>query len=459
MRIEDTIVAVGSPPGSAVRGIIRLSGDRAFEIAESVFTPLDGAPLRDVDGNLHVDGHARVSGTPLPASVCLFRRPRSYTGQDMVELHLLGAPVVLAMVMEALLGAGARRAEPGEFTARAYLAGRLDIAQVHGVAAMISARSDRQLQAAERLLHGALSRTANAAREELADLLSLVEGALDFADEPIEFIAPQQLRERLAGVRDRLQRVADAGLRAERWGRLPRVVLRGPPNAGKSSLMNRLSGLDRAICAPIAGTTRDVLSAPLQLEASECLLIDAAGESEPTTELDVRTQDAAQRAIADADLVLAVCDVSRGPVVIAEDSGGVSTITVANKSDLLTSEQMAELGSQAATRNALCITSALTGDGCDSLRQAIEARLGERSVDPDDATIALMAEHREGLQNAIAALDRAVSIAAMSADSLDDADLVALELRAAADHLGKLVGQDLPDELLGRIFARFCVGK
>ncbi|MCZ6817624.1 MAG: 50S ribosome-binding GTPase [Planctomycetota bacterium] len=461
MNLEDTIVAVSSPPGSAVRGIIRLSGARAFEIAEGVFAASDGRRLPDCGGGLHLDGTLRIADAGLPASVALFRRPRSYTGQDIVEIHLLGAPGVVGLTMESLLGGGARRAEAGEFTARAYLAGMMDIAQVHGVAAMIAARSDGQLQAAENLLHGALSRAANGAREELADLLSLVEGALDFADEPIEFITPDQLRERLGSVRESLQGAADAGLRAERWGRLPRVVLTGAPNAGKSSLFNRLTGMDRAICTPVAGTTRDVLSAPLQLRHSECLLIDAAGTGEATSDVEARAQDAARRESANADLLIEVYDASRGRPSGRGGLSAASSLCVANKSDLLASGGLAELREWAgnSSSDTICVTSALTGEGCERLRRMIEDGLGDRPMDRNDATIALMAEHREGLQGAIAAVEGAIAIASASGDSLENADLVALELRTAADALGLLVGQDLADDLLGRIFARFCVGK
>lgn len=465
MNVEDTIVAISSPPGSSVRGIVRLSGPAAVEIATRVFTPDGSRRLSEILENTHLDGTIRVAQADLPGSVMLFRGPRSYTRQDMVELHLLGAPGVLALTVEALLAAGARRAEPGEFTARAFLAGRMDMAQVHGVAAMIAARSDRQLQAAERLLHGALSRTALAAREELADLLSLVEGALDFADEPIEFIAPDQLRARLRSVADALQRASDAGLRAERWGRLPRVLLLGAPNVGKSSLLNRLTGMDRAICAPVPGTTRDVLSAPLQWADADCLLIDAAGVDRPRTKLDALAQDAAGRAKAEAELVLHVVDVTHPRAWPArrehDATASDAAVVVANKADLLAEDRLADAVArlEALGLGPVCPTSAVTGAGCDALKALIAGALHDREIDSNDATIVLMSEHRQALRGAVEAVRDALKLAAASGDSLDNADLVALELHTAADRLGRLVGQDLPDDLLGRVFGRFCVGK
>ena len=361
MNLEDTIVAISSPRGSSVRGIVRLSGPESVRIAADLFSSAAGDDLRAVVENRYIEGRVSVGPGRLPGAVYLFRAPRSYTRQDVVELHLLGSPGVLALLVEACLAAGARRAEPGEFTARAFLAGAFDLSQVHGIAGMIAARSDHQLRAAERLLHGALSATAEQAREELADLLSLVEGALDFADEPIEFISASELRRRLAAVHEALRSTSAAGLRAERWGQLAHVVLAGEPNVGKSSLLNKLTGLDRAICAPIAGTTRDVLSAPLELESVECLLIDAAGltDQEDATGPYGQAQAAARHAVKHADLILQVVDATMSPAgeegerpLLANSTA--PRLIVANKCDLISQGQLGRCraGSAAADRHA-----------------------------------------------------------------------------------------------------------
>jgi tRNA modification GTPase len=249
----------------------------------------------------------------------------------------------------------------------------------------------------------------------------------------------------------------------ERWGRLPHVVLTGRPNAGKSTLLNRLSGQERAIAAPIAGTTRDVLSAPLRFDGSECLLIDAAGISTAADELDQMAQCAAARAVEEADLVLHLVDVREASP--GSQSGisayGAPWVAVLTKVDLVEPKRAASVQVEIEQRTGVevYLASAVTGAGCDALVESISAALRERSSDGAADSMALIGAHHEALVAAREALGRAIEIAGASMDSLENADLVAMELHAAATELGRLVGKDLPDDLLGRIFARFCVGK
>lgn len=490
MNPDDTIAAVSSPPGMAERGVVRLSGPDSFRIASTFFEP---DPIKESHAfPAWRSGMLRLDVGRLPCAVYLFRAPASYTGQDIAEIHVIGSPVLLGVIVEACLAAGARRAEAGEFTARAFLAGKLDLSQVHAVAGMIAARSDHQLEAAERLLHGALSQRATQAREELADLISLVEGAMDFADEPIEFITPGELRRRLGAIREMLHSTTQAGARAERWGALPRVLLAGAPNAGKSSLLNRLTGMDRVICSPAAGTTRDVVSAPMRLGEDECLLVDTAGLEDASNNLDALAQRASREALRDADLILHVVD-AHVALTGADFSkpfdtlsklhstkriahlarADVPTLIAVNKCDLLDASIHEKLLSEASrSASSILPISAATGRGCDLLKDRMLVALQDRAFDRRDAAIALMAEHRESLDKAVDALDRAIELASEPTlntaahlvagepcSELGNADLVAAELRIAAEELGTLVGRDQTEEMLGRIFARFCVGK
>lgn len=457
MDLDDTIVAVSSPPGASARGIVRLSGPSAFELVGQLFHSSDNTHQPPAAA-VRASGKLVLGNCTIPAFACYFPKPRSYTHQDMAELHLLGSPTLLGMIVERLLELSARRAEPGEFTARAFLAGAMDAAQVHGVAGLIGARSDRQLRAAEQLLHGSLSQTANVARESLADLLSLVEGAMDFADEPIEFIKPTELVARLTDVRTQLSATLAASVRTERWARLPTVALIGPPNAGKSSLFNRLTGMDRAICTPIAGTTRDAISAPMSLGESECLLIDTAGFDNAVDSLDAAAQAATSLKQRHADIVILVVDSTTHASFASVQQ---VSIRVANKCDLISAADRAMRVAELSDRlgDTPLLISARTGEGCDFLRERIAELLALSDADTRDAGVALMAEHREALDRATDALDRAIALAENAGHELENADLVAIELHTAADALGVLAGRDDTESLLGRIFARFCVGK
>ncbi len=467
--LDDTIVAISSAIGHGPHGIVRLCGPDAIRMADAVFVADDGLALRDRPGHTCCLGRLRLEpgldDPTLPCEAYLFRAPRSYTQQDIVELHTLGSPPVLSMVMQTCFAGGARLAEPGEFTARAFFAGGLDLSEVEGVAALIHAESDAQLRAGERLLHGALSRRAQALQRRLTDLLALVEADIDFAEEPIDFVSPDQLRRLAVELRDEITELRDASQATERLDTLPRVMLVGPPNVGKSSLLNRLSGLDRAICSPLPGTTRDVLTAPLELPHGEALLVDAAGLGRDETAIDRLADAAVHAAVDEADLVVFMVDITLDPLEphadLLADLPDRPHLVVANKVDLLdagpTEERMATL--KASGLGPCLPVSAKTGQGCGELIAAIECALHAESSQATTDAVALNSRHRAALAATAEALDRAIALTDGLAETLDAGELIAVELREAAGELGAIAGQVVTDDLLGRIFEGFCIGK
>jgi len=478
-RVNDTIVAVSSPPGISVRGIVRLSGPQSIGLAAGVFESRDGQPLCRMPGHRRALGRVRIDADAfVPAEAYVFRAPASYTRQDIVELHTPGSPPVLAMLLEQLTAAGARPAEPGEFTARAYFAGALDLTEVEGVAAMINARNDSQLRASEALLHGRLSRRSTALREELVDLLALIEAEIDFVDESIEFTTGQHI----IAILDKVDRELEALLRdapaVERLEVLPRVMLVGAPNAGKSTLFNRLSGMDRAIASATAGTTRDVLSAPVSVPGGEILLLDSAGlrsESEmgidrlgETLEagktgfaqdlLTALAEAATRRSIATCDLLLLVIDATATHVepvrTLQSMPARLPVLRVLNKIDLVPPgvQIFAEAGP--AVR-----VSAVTGEEVDALRERMGQMLFGRVETHGAELLALSNRQRTALSEAREALDRAAKMCKNAKEIKDFAELLAMELRGAINALSLLTGEIATEELLGRIFSRFCIGK
>jgi tRNA modification GTPase len=468
-RLDDTIVAVSSPPGVSLRGIVRLSGPQAPALAARVFTTDAPPALADAPGWSRHLGRVRIADrADLPAEAYIFRAPASYTRQDLIELHVPGSPAVLAMVLDQLTDAGARHAEPGEFTARAFFAGAMDLTEVEGVAALIHADNDSQLRASEALLHGQLSRQSNRLRDQLTDLLALLEARIDFAEEPEEFIAPNRILETIVPIRvilDQLHREAPA---VEHLNVLPSVLLTGPPNAGKSTLFNRLTGLNRAIQAATAGTTRDLLSAPLTIPGGEILLIDSAGitrrdeeqDHQPTDDPDRQARQAARRALRQAHAVVLVLDASRSPHEHQryESSTGAPTLRVANKIDLLAASRRTDWMQQAGSPPPLMV-SAHTGQGIAELRAAIDDLLFSRSKSHENPLPALSNRQREALAEAAEALGQAIRLCTQTSLENEPVELITMELRSAVNALSLLTGQVMTDSLLERIFSRFCIGK
>lgn len=481
---EDTIVAVSSPPGRSPRGLIRCSGPASRDILMGLLDPgsppalpREPAPLppRTLTAcRIRIPACDRAGGAapslPLPAFVSFFPAPRSYTGQDMAELQCPGNPALLDRLVRRVTQLGGRLAEPGEFTFRAFLAGKLDLTQAEGIAATIAAVSDGQLQAAALLRQGSLGRFAHGLVDALADQLALIEAGIDFTDqEDVVPVPPGTLDDRLARVDARL---GDLLGRSRPWSALeslPRVVLVGRPSTGKSTLFNALLGRERAVTSPLPGTTRDVLMEPLTLRdvegrCVEVMLVDVAGLDSPQGALDRDVQAAARWAIRSADLLLYLHDAGEhlqldtdfaawlqdGPTAVPP------VVRVRTKADLAPAP-----GKAAPASDADVAVSAVTGQGLDALRAAIAQRLGGRAVSIAAEALALQPRHESALRQAREHLEaaRALLTRQRAARHIDRAELVAGYLRQALDELAGLGGRMTPDDVIGRVFARFCIGK
>jgi len=423
--------------------------------------------------------------TTASADVYIFRAPHSYTRQDLVELHTVGSPPLLDMIVECCLTCGARLAHPGEFTARAFLGGAMSLPEAESVAATIQARSDDQLRAARQMARDHFTATLRSWQNDLADLRALVEADIDFAEEPIDFIDPTHLRQRAGALRDQLQTLIEASTDATQVDTLPRVLLYGSPNVGKSSLMNRLTVIDRAIASAVAGTTRDVLSAPATFDGIDAIILDSAGVDDSE---DIVISEGRKRAIDAMQTANIVCQVidarsdhqNRAAPVRkrtfadqptenkeAKTPNNRAHIVVQNKIDLLTPTERKVVVRKSESTNTpsiapstqTCCVSALTGEGIAELQSEIARHLTADTAAHDDTTLALSAHQRQALSQAMQALARCVEIAANADDLLDVAELIALELREAQEALAEITGAVTTEDLLGRIFSSFCIGK
>jgi tRNA modification GTPase len=439
---RDVIAAIATAPGRAGIGVVRLSGPDLRPIAERLLGRVPEPRRASRAAFLDADGSAIDDGLAL-----YFPAPRSYTGEDVLELQGHGGPVVLAMVQARCLALGARPAEPGEFTRRAFLNNRLDLAQAESVADLIDASTEAAARSALRSLQGEFSACVHRVADSLIELRMLIEATLDFPEEEIDPADREDAARRLARVSEAL---AEA-LAGARQGSLLRsgihVVLAGQPNVGKSSLLNRLAGEELAIVTPIAGTTRDAVRQGIQIEGVPIVVVDTAGLRETEDEVErigiARTWSEIER----ADVLLLLVDARSG--VTAEDEAIVANlpeklvrVVVHNKIDLA--------GRAAGESGDAIRLSALTGEGIDLLRRRLLDAAGWR--DAGAGTFMARARH-------VAALGRSQERLAAAAAVIDRPELFAEELRLAHSALAEITGEFTADDLLGEIFSRFCIGK
>lgn len=462
MRDADTITAIATAPGESALAIVRVSGRDAIAVADSVFR--GRGPLAQAPGFTVHYGHVmNRSGEPVDEVLAtLFRAPHSYTGEDLVEFGCHGGVVVTASVLDALLGAGARNAQPGEFTRRAFLNGRIDLSQAEAVADLIAARSGRAQRASLEQLSGRLGVRVGALRKELLDLCALLELDLDFAEEGLEVIAGPEIASRLSSAAAHVRRLAST----YEEGRLYRdgvsVVFAGRPNAGKSSLFNALLREERAIVTPTPGTTRDFIEESVSLDGITFRLIDTAGIRESIDAAEQAGIARARNAARTADIVVVVVDAAENISVetavgeIDKTSGGQKTLVALNKIDLVPGAAALEFTPGSSPGSfAVVPVSALTGKGMHELHAKL-LELAVSGVTHDEHEVVVTnRRHRDALQKAALELDR--SHASLAAGATNE--FIALDLREAVNALSEITGEMTSEEILNAIFSRFCIGK
>jgi len=469
----DTICAVATPVGEGGIGIIRISGPDTLAIASRFIRIRSGIPLCTIESHrLHLadilpvnvsvsEASFRVLAPIDEALVVYMKAPRSYTAEDVIEIHAHGSRAVLAMISESCLQAGCRLATPGEFTKRAFLNGRLDLSQAEGVLATIKATSEQSLAIAQRHLRGDLKQEVDQLRSRLLAMLAQLEAGIDFVEEDIEFVGRDELMKVLRETGD----VVGAALNSSRTGRVlregARVVIVGRPNVGKSSLLNRLLGDSRAIVTNTPGTTRDLIEETVHFDGCTLSLVDTAGLRETSDEIEREGMRRTEEAVRDADLLLVVIDATdllqtaRLFDTTLFDSRNL--VVVLNKIDLLTPGQVEDLAAHFSLPDDVVplLISTVTGEGLKTLREIITDRVGLRIFEPAQSVTITNVRHQEILLRCRDYLAKALE----SIESGTPPECVAVDLRGAADVLGEITGAITSDEVLNRIFSQFCIGK
>lgn len=465
--VDDTIAAIGSARGGAARGILRVSGPGAAACVDRCFVADDSQSLADRPIAAVAPGRWRLSldeSPRLPGELYWWPGRRSYTREPTVEFHTLGSPPLLDAALESVCAAGARPARPGEFTLRAFLAGRLDLTQAEAVLGVIDAAGPAQLHVALAQLAGGLAEPLHRLRDQLLDLLARVEAGLDFVTEDIEFISAAELTAELSKARDFVDSLARRMEGRTSVQDEPTVVLAGLPNAGKSSLFNALCGDSAAIVADVAGTTRDYVTRRTKFGGQACQLVDTAGweATSPDRPLEQAAQEAAERQRAQAAVELYCLDGASPPTDadrrrLSEPppTGAVRIVVLTKCDDSPDPAGVESLESLAVLHAARRIaTSAKTSRGLDELQEAIAQALASRPAAAEGAVAATAVRCRESLRRAAEGLQQALDFVPTGEE-----ELVAAELRLALDELGEVAGAVYTDDLLDRIFSRFCIGK
>ena len=480
--LDDTICAIATPMGEGGIGIVRVSGPAAITLSSRIVQLRSGLPLQNIRShilcvadvlapleNMGGVGNGVDESLLDEALVVCMHAPRSYTGEDVVEIHCHGGPFLLKTLCEGLVKEGARLAEPGEFTKRAFLNGRMDLTRAEAVLDTIRATTSKSLTIAQGLLRGNLLKTADRMRMELIRLVAHLEAGMDFVEEDITFVAEKELQKSITS----LQNDTNQLLNSFEEGRILRegivTAIIGRPNVGKSSLLNSLLQTDRAIVSTIPGTTRDVLEETLNIEGIPLHVADTAGVRDTQDILEGEGIRRAREAISRAELLLIVVDgsigLTRDDVYFIKHNQDKKRLVVINKSDLPCRVEGREIqealksgsesGSEEQRKDAWVNVSAKSGKGMDQLRQEIRTLVLGTHYETRDSVLVTRLRHKISLQR----VNDALSSSLAAIEQRLSSECIALDLRIALDSLGELTGIVTTDDILDQIFQEFCIGK
>lgn len=459
MYVRDTIAAISTPLGEAGLGVIRVSGDEAVQIVDRVFrgkTPLaETGTFRARYGSI-VDYQ---TGNRIDEVICLLMRsPHSFTREDVVEVSCHGGVVPLRRILHTLLDAGARLAEPGEFSKRAFLNGRIDLAQAEAIIQIITSRTEQAMEVAVRQLEGGLSRKIGDIRQSLIRILAHLEAALDFPEDEIEGFSEREIGDRLGGALADVESLLRTSQSGKIYREGIRTIIVGRPNVGKSSLLNALLREQRAIVTEVPGTTRDVIEEMINLQGIPLKLVDTAGIRETEDIVERLGVERSKEFLNRADLVLLVLDVSQRltpeDLRIIELVRNKKTIVVVNKMDLGARIEEQELAAVLGDRP-LIRTSMVEEKGLEDLQKAIvDLVMGGHVVSTDETIITNM-RHQRALEDAVQSLEKAKE----SFEAGLPHDFVTIDLMAGLGHLGHITGETLTEDIIDQIFSEFCLGK
>jgi len=462
LKGTNTIAAISTPFGTGGIGIVRMSGPEAFEIAARVFK---SKKVFEEIGS-HTVTHGKIvdpAEDRMLDDVLLIKMaaPRTYTGEDVVEINCHGGITVLKNILALLLRQGARAAGPGEFTKRAFINGRMDLAQAEAVIDLINARTDEGSRAAAAQLEGRLSERIRKARKKLIELIAHIEAVVEYPEYDIEELTGENVYKGVQTVRSELMNI----MKGYERGRLIRegitAAIIGKPNAGKSSLLNVLSGSSRAIVTDIPGTTRDVIEEYINVRGIPVRFLDTAGIRNTDDPVESIGVERAKKAALEAELVILVLDAQTGllpeDIDIIEAMKGKKRIILINKTDIASDHEIAEMKNQVSQDREVpvVVASMNDGTGVDELLETIEGLFLEGELDTNNEILLTNARHRQLLENALDSLEQA-GAAHLNGLPLD---LITIDIKESADYLGQITGESVSEDVVNEIFSRFCIGK